>query len=119
MHTLQSMVYKNKKLKLKRTFLLSLRGAMKRRKSRRRKKKFFAFLIQFSEDCCWSLLYVFSWGWCCVCYFIEHIINIISIILWDFLLLKSKVFFVLYFLTFCLWLSFCGFFNFLASDNKP
>lgn len=92
----------NKKLKLKR-FSLSLRGVRWKEKIfgkwKKEEKLFFAFLIQFSRDCCWSLLYAFCEGgwWRCVCYFIEHIINIISIILWNFLLLKSEIFFVLFY----------------------
>lgn len=67
------------------------------RKSWSRKKVFF-LLFFFNLAGLLLELIVRCRGWCCVCYFIEHIINIISIILWSFLLLKKV--FVLYFLHF-------------------
>lgn len=45
---------------------------------------FFHSLFLFNLAGLLLVLIVRCGGWCCVCYFIEHIINIISIILWSF-----------------------------------
>lgn len=93
----------------KKTFLLLLfrqnrvaqrwkRKSQAREESRkvflRSARNFFSYSIW--RDCCWSLLFVVEGSrvWCCVCYFIEHIINIISIILWKFRFFNKKFLFV-------------------------
>jgi len=64
----------NKKLKLKEKFIEG------NKKKKIPKRKFSAF-IQFANACCCCLLLLLILLLSLVCYFIEHIINIISIML--------------------------------------
>lgn len=63
-------------------------------------EKFSRFSYSIWRDCCWSLLFAVKGGVVYICYFIEHIINIISIIPWSFLIKIFSVVSFFYFFAF-------------------
>ena len=76
---------------------------------KQRQKKFFYSLFLFNLAGLLLVLIVRCRGWCCVCYFIEHIINIISIILWRIFFNIKRFVFVSFLYIFSLQLMFLRF----------
>lgn len=92
--------------------------ALWKENSEEAEKKFLRSLFLFNLAGLLLVLIVHCGGWCCVCYFIEHIINIISIILWS---IFNKTFcfhFVFFLYISSLQLMFCGSFKFPITAGK-
>lgn len=105
------------KIKIEKNFFFGCVVRWKEKMPKTEEKVFLLFLFNLVGIVVGAYC-TFQLGWCCVCYFIEHIINIISIILWDFFYWKEKyfLFYMFYILPMAVGLRF---FNFLASDTKP